>query len=63
MQSVYSRFLLIGLGILTMLPNTLYGQNISSDLRGDEDLIARGIMDGNLIETNFRMPHPRRPTP
>ncbi len=54
MQSVYSRFLLIGLGILTMLPNTLYGQNISSDLRGDEDLIARGIMDGNLIETNFR---------
>ena len=29
-------------------------QNIPREYRGDEDLIARGILDGNLIETNFR---------
>ncbi len=29
-------------------------QHIPPELRGDEDLIARGVMDGNLIETNFR---------
>lgn len=29
-------------------------QNIPGNLRGDETLIARGVMDGNLIETNFR---------
>ena len=29
-------------------------QNIPVELRGDEDLIARGVLDGNLIETNFR---------
>lgn len=27
---------------------------IPADLRGNEDFIARGILDGNLIETNFR---------
>lgn len=29
-------------------------ETISPDLRGNEDDIARGILDGNLIETNFR---------
>jgi len=42
------------LGLLCTLAFPTAAQNISSDLRGDEDLIARGIMDGNLIETNFR---------
>ncbi|NNL48599.1 MAG: hypothetical protein HKO76_09585, partial [Acidimicrobiia bacterium] len=27
---------------------------IPRDIRGDEDMIARGILDGNLIQTNFR---------
>lgn len=31
-----------------------FAQTVSTDLRGDETLIARGILDGNLIETNFR---------
>ena len=30
------------------------GQEIPDGYLGDEDLIARGILDGNLIETNFR---------
>ena len=46
--------LLVGLGLLCILPVHVFGQNISNDLRGDETLIARGVMDGNLIETNFR---------
>jgi len=46
--------LLFGLGLFLLLPSISFGQNIPSDLRGDEDLIARGILDGNLIETNFR---------
>ena len=29
-------------------------ETIPDDLRGDETFIARGILDGNLIETNFR---------
>ncbi len=46
--------LFLVLGILFPLPKALSAQNISIDLRGDETLIARGVMDGNLIETNFR---------
>ena len=42
------------LAVILWLPSGIAAQNIPSDLRGDEDLIARGIMDGNLIETNFR---------
>ena len=30
------------------------GSTIPDDMRGAEDWIARGILDGNLIETNFR---------
>ncbi len=42
------------LSFLYLSPKFVSAQNISSDLRGDETLIARGVMDGNLIETNFR---------
>lgn len=48
MRNIYS----ILVGLILTLP--VYGQSIPSDLRGDETLIARGVMDGNLIETNFR---------
>ena len=30
------------------------GSSIPDEFESDEDLIARGILDGNLIETNFR---------
>jgi len=40
----------IGLG----LNQHVDAQNIPSDFRGKEKLISRGILDGNLIETNFR---------
>ncbi len=43
---------LVGLGLVS---STAYAQReIPEDLRGDEDRIARGILDGNLIETNYR---------
>ena len=49
------RFILFVLSTLLMAP-LAYGQSssIPSDLRGDETTIARGVLDGNLIETNFR---------
>ena len=42
--------------ITCVLASGALGQSssIPEDLRGDETLIARGILDGNLIETNFR---------
>ena len=45
---------LLFLLICTVLVNDVYAQNIPREYRGNEDLIARGILDGNLIETNFR---------
>ena len=46
---------LILVGAFLTLPPLVYGQSTPpDDLRGDETLIARGVMDGNLIETNFR---------
>ncbi len=54
MQCTKLQYILIGLGLLYILPAITQGQNIPADLRGDEDLIARGVLDGNLIETNFR---------
>ena len=54
MQRARIRWFILGLAVACTLTATSYGQNISSDLRGDETLIARGVLDGNLIETNFR---------
>lgn len=54
MQRARIPWLFFGLAVACTLTATSYGQNISSDLRGDETLIARGVLDGNLIETNFR---------
>ncbi len=45
--------LLLGWG-LTAAPALSQDSSIPSDLRGLETRIARGILDGNLIETNFR---------
>ncbi len=45
---------LLGLCLLAVAEVAAQGTSIPSDLRGDEERIARGVMDGNLIETNFR---------
>jgi hypothetical protein len=43
------------LAVLLALPASVSAQSsIPPEYRGDELLIARGILDGNLIETNFR---------
>ena len=42
--------LVLGSGI----PSDVMAQEIPPGYRGDEKLISRGILDGNLIETNFR---------
>lgn len=50
-----ARHIAVALFIGTAWTGTgVQAQNIPPNLRGDEDLIARGVLDGNLIETNFR---------
>lgn len=39
---------------LTFVPVAQAQQEIPGEYRGSESMIARGILDGNLIETNFR---------
>ncbi|MFW5973147.1 MAG: hypothetical protein ACOCTG_04075 [Bacteroidota bacterium] len=44
-------------GILLLIPAAALaqeGSTIPSQYRGSADAVARGIMDGNMIETNFR---------
>ena len=47
---------LLGLAAVLLLPASVQAQGsvIPDNLRGNERAIARGILDGNLIETNFR---------
>ena len=49
----------LGAGLSTALvfvvASTVFGQgNVPPELRGDDEFIARGVLNGNLIETNFR---------
>ncbi|MBO6575933.1 MAG: hypothetical protein JJ896_10215 [Rhodothermales bacterium] len=51
----FARLLVTGFLALAVLPVAAQeGSSIPDEYRGDEDWIARGILDGNLIETNFR---------
>jgi len=46
---------LVALLVLAMATPAVQAQTqIPSEYRGSEEMIARGILDGNLIETNFR---------
>ena len=48
--------LLLALGMLLMLGSDVRAQvyDIPSEYRGTVTRVARGVMDGNLIETNYR---------
>lgn len=40
---------------ISLTPSTLLAQStISDEYRGSSDWVSRGVMDGNLIETNYR---------
>ncbi len=53
-QTLLTGLVLVLLVILFGKPSDLFAQEVPDGYRGDEKLIARGILDGNLIETNFR---------
>ncbi|NNE34996.1 MAG: hypothetical protein HKN13_07160, partial [Rhodothermales bacterium] len=59
MNTTFARTLLLFCSVLlfaspAMAQVTWPGSSIPRDFRGQENFIARGILDGNLIETNFR---------
>lgn len=53
-SSAIAKFITVVMFLVAVAGTTSFAQEIPDEYRGQESLIARGILDGNLIETNFR---------